>query len=131
MLCLLGLAAPARADEVISPAAAFTLAQSKAVTIIDVRTPVEWQDTGIPPGAIPISWGRADFTERVLAVVKGQRAAPIVLICRTGNRSSKALAHLRDQGFTNVSHVAEGMAGGPAGPGWIARGLPVTDWLGQ
>lgn len=119
------------AGDAVTPAEALTLSHTKAATFIDVRTPVEWQDTGVPPSAATISWGRADFAERVLAQVKGDRNAAIILICRTGNRSAKAMAHLRDQGFTNVRHVAEGMAGGPNGPGWIARGLPTVDWPGN
>jgi len=130
-LLLTAWTATAWAAETVSPAEALNLSQSKAVTFIDVRTPVEWQDTGLPPGAAAISWGRADFAERVLALVKGDRNAAIVLICRTGNRSAKAMAYLRDQGFTNVRHVAEGMVGGPNGPGWIARGLPLVDWSGN
>lgn len=119
------------ANDVVAPAEALTLSHGKAATFIDVRTPVEWQDTGIPPSAATISWGRADFAERVLAQTKGDRNAAIILICRTGNRSAKAMAYLRNQGFTNVRHVAEGMVGGANGPGWIARGLPTVDWSGN
>lgn len=32
---------------------------------------------------------------------------------------------LRDAGFTQVYNIREDMIGSDAGPGWIARGLPV------
>jgi len=32
---------------------------------------------------------------------------------------------LTEAGFTQVYNVKEGMAGSAAGPGWIARGLPL------
>jgi rhodanese-related sulfurtransferase len=50
---------------------------------------------------------------------------PIGLICRTGNRTTQVQAWLARQGYTNVYNVKEGMAGSRAGPGWIARGLPL------
>jgi rhodanese-related sulfurtransferase len=32
---------------------------------------------------------------------------------------------LREAGFTQVYNIKEGMMGSSAGPGWIARGLPL------
>lgn len=118
----------ASADEIVAPAEAAALAGTHSVTLVDVRTPIEWADTGIPSGARTVSWGQPDFVQRMLDLVAGDRNAPVVLICRTGNRSARAMAALREGGFTQVRHVAEGMAGGPNGPGWLARGLPVEDW---
>lgn len=118
---------PAQAGTLDAPQAQ-TLEARHEIVLVDIRTPMEWSDTGIPTGAATISWGRPDFAERLLELAKGNRAAPLVLICRTGNRSSRALAYLAEQGFTAVSHVPEGMAGSAAGPGWLARGLPTSQW---
>lgn len=128
LLPALMLAAPASAGDSIAAPEALTLVQARAVLLVDVRTPVEWSDTGIPVGAATVSWGQPDFIRGILALTQGDRHAPLLLICRTGNRSGRALATLRENGFTQVSHVAEGMAGGNAGPGWLARGLPVKEW---
>lgn len=128
LLAALVLAVPAMAEDVVSPRDALTLAQSSKALLVDVRTPMEWTETGIPAGAATASWGQPNFLQDVLKVAQGDRHAPLVLICRTGNRSGRALALLRDNGFTHVSHVAEGMLGSAAGPGWLARGLPVTAW---
>lgn len=125
---VLGL--PAHAAEGVSPAEAVAQQRDHVAMLVDVRTPAEWAETGIPAGAQTISWGRPDFVANILALVQGNRDAPLVLICRTGKRSGKAVAALRDNGFTQVTHVAEGMAGSSAGPGWIARGLPLRPWQG-
>jgi rhodanese-related sulfurtransferase len=126
---LMALVAPAWADGVLSPPEAMAAARAGKVVMIDVRTPGEWAETGIPAGARAVTWSPADdgaeFAARVLAAVGGDKAAPVALICRSGNRSAKAQAALRSQGFTRVDNIAEGMGGGPAGPGWLARGLPV------
>ena len=105
--------------------------QSRAgtLTLIDIRTPAEWRQTGAAVGAARIDMhnpkGPDAFAEAVLAQVGGDRKAPIALICRTGNRSTQMQKVLEDRGFTRVYNVTEGMAGSAAGPGWIKRGLPV------
>lgn len=118
----------ATAGETVSPPEAASLIQARSAVLVDVRSPAEWSETGIPTGARTVSWGQPDFVKRMLEVVGNDRDAPVVLICRSGNRSARAMAALRESGFTRVSHVPEGMAGGPNGPGWLARGLPVEPW---
>lgn len=100
-------------------------ARAGEITLIDIRTPPEWRQTGIAPGALTIDMTKPTFVQEVLDAVQGDRDAPIVLICRTGNRTGYTRDALEKLGFTNVSHVAEGMAGSAAGPGWVRRGLPV------
>lgn len=129
LLLLSGVAA--RADEHATVAAdrAHALSEAGERLIIDVRTPREWRDTGLPQDAEAVSLhdpeGPSGFLDGVLAAVGGDRSAPIAVICRTGNRSQLAYNFLVGQGFTNVRDIAEGMAGGPNGPGWLPRGLPV------
>lgn len=125
---LLATAGAATAAESLSPPEAQALSAHHEAVLVDVRTPREWADTGIPAGAATATWGADDFLDRMLSLAHGDRTQPVVLICRTGNRSGRALAYLTAQGFTAVRHVPEGMAGSAAGPGWLARGLPVEDW---
>jgi DNA-directed RNA polymerase alpha subunit len=61
----------------------------------------------------------------VPAVANRPADAPIGLICRTGNRTTHMQKVLQDAGFTQVINIKEGMVGSAAGPGWLARGLPV------
>ena len=102
-------------------------AQAGQLTLIDIRRPDEWRQTGVAPGTLRIdmSQGAARFVSQVDAAVGGDRNTPVGLICRTGNRSTHMQAALADAGFTRVYNVKEGMVGSAAGPGWIQRGLPV------
>ncbi len=127
-LLILPLAAgDSHAEPDLSAPDAFAAASAGKVRLIDIRTPPEWHQTGVAPGA-----GRIDFhrgpealLNSVLQLVGGDKNAPIALICRTGNRTSHAQKFLQAQGFTRVYNVKEGMAGSAAGPGWLKRDLPV------
>jgi rhodanese-related sulfurtransferase len=108
---------------------AYAQAQAGKLTLIDIRRPDEWRQTGVAKDALRINMahpqGTAGFVGQVAAEVDGNRNAPIGLICRTGNRTTQMQQALREAGFTQVYNIKEGMAGSGAGPGWIARGLPV------
>ena len=64
------------------------------------------------------------------------KTAPVILICRSGDRSSKAADRLQMAGFTRVYSVAEGVEGDTAKDGeklgqrvvngWKNAGLPWT-----
>ena len=127
-LALLALSQAAIAQEMTAPDA-YEAAKAGKLTLIDIRTPPEWKQTGVPQGATLINMihpqGAAGFLNEVLAKVGGDRTAPIALICRTGNRTTQVLRFLQAQGFTHVSHIPEGMAGSRYGPGWLARRLPT------
>ncbi|NCC28350.1 MAG: rhodanese-like domain-containing protein [Gammaproteobacteria bacterium] len=108
---------------------AFERTNSGEVTLIDIRTPIEWRQTGVAEGAHRIDMrhpkGPEGFADQVLAEVGGDKDAPVALICRTGNRSGHMQRALIDRGFTNVYNVLGGMAGSRAGAGWIRASLPV------
>jgi rhodanese-related sulfurtransferase len=108
---------------------AYDAARSGKVTLIDIRTPPEWKETGVAPGATLINMlhpqGTSGFLNAVLQKVGGDKTAPLALICRTGNRTSQVQRFLQSEGFTHVYNVREGMVGSSAGPGWLARKLPV------
>lgn len=129
-LILLSLNACSR-DDAPTLAAPEALARTQAgqLTLIDIRRPDEWRQTGVARGALRINMahpqGAAGFVRQVEAEMGGDKNAPIGLICRTGNRTTQMQQVLREAGFTHVYNVKEGMAGSSAGPGWIRRGLPV------
>jgi rhodanese-related sulfurtransferase len=128
---LLSLAFPALAEiKTISAPEALQAARKGEVVLVDIRQPEEWKQTGVADGAklIPMRHpeGGAGFVRDLLAAAKGDRNAPIALICRTGNRSAATAKALADAGFTRILDVSEGMAGSSAGPGWIRRDLPMT-----
>ncbi len=68
--------------------------------LVDVRTPAEWAD-GHLPGAtlLPLD----QLAARVASVLP-DRNAPIVVYCRSGNRSGQAQRFLRSLGYTNVEN---------------------------
>jgi len=118
----------AAAEELLSADEAYAMARSGRLTIIDVRTPQEWRETGTPEGAVRANFqaGTEAFVAAVTAALDGDRTKPLAVICRSGNRSAQARQTLRAAGFTQVHDIGEGMSGGPRGPGWLRRGLPVT-----
>ena len=115
----------------ITAAQAQALFAQGEITLIDIRRPDEWRQTGVAQGVTRINMvhpqGLQGFAQEVFDTVGGDLDAPIVLICRTGSRTSRLQPILTQAGFTNVRHVPEGMLGKRGSPGWIAQGLPVQD----
>jgi rhodanese-related sulfurtransferase len=96
------------------------------VTLVDIRGPDEWAATGTAAGALRMDMRDGDFVANLTAAMHGDRDAPIALICARGVRSTRLANQLRDAGFTQIINVPEGMLGSSAGPGWIARDLPLV-----
>lgn len=117
----------ASSPRTMTAAQAHAAAQSGDVVLVDIRTPDEWNETGIPVAAHAIDMyeGPRDFTAKLMQTVGGDPTRRIALICRTGNRSATLQAYLATAGFTNVVDVAEGVVGGRFGQGWLKHGLPT------
>ncbi|TVR66959.1 MAG: rhodanese-like domain-containing protein [Spirochaetaceae bacterium] len=64
--------------------------------LVDVRTGMEFAQGHIP-GAIQI-----DYRVIADALAEADRSRPVVVYCRTGNRSSEAERTLRTMGFSEV-----------------------------
>lgn len=111
--------------EEMTPDAALAASRAGRILLVDIRRPDEWDATGIPEGAVALDLRRDDFAAAVLALAGGDPGRPVALICARGVRSDRAGAQLADAGLTRVVDVPEGMLGSSAGPGWLARGLPV------
>ncbi len=97
------------------------------IILVDIRTPEEWAETGIGEGAIALDMRSDDFVPALVALRRANPEKPIAMICRTGNRSQFVVSALAGQGFPGLVDVAEGMAGGPRGKGWIPTGLPTYE----
>ncbi len=130
LLIFLGTGGGATPRGVVAPEQALHLARDGKVTIIDIRRPEEWQETGIASGAkratIRHRQGTAGFLDRIASLTKGDKTAPIALICAGGVRSKHASRLLRGRGYTQVLDISEGMLGNGKGAGWIGRKLPVS-----
>jgi len=95
---------PQTGDGSITPAALQTrLERNEALMVIDVREPWEF-DQGHIEGARLIPLGT--LPNGASSVPKD---TPIVLVCRSGNRSGQAYQILKAQGYTNVLNMTGGM----------------------
>ncbi len=128
-LVLGAASAPAGTHLVITPDEASVRAEAGELVLIDVRSPQEWRQTGVPKGARRVTihdpGGLKGFVDAMAAAVGGDLKKPIAVICARGNRSTRAQKALSQAGFTRVFNIREGFIGGPYGPGWVKRGLPV------
>ena len=120
------------AETRLSAIEAYNRTVNGSLTLIDIRSPQEWQKSGIPKGSVPVTMhnpaGKIAFKDAILAAVKGDKTRPIALICAVGGRSHWAQGYLKRNGFTQVMDVSEGMFGrGKTMPGWLRRGLPVEN----
>ncbi|HEU4363625.1 MAG TPA: rhodanese-like domain-containing protein, partial [Mycobacterium sp.] len=110
-----------------------------AATLVDVRTAAEWRFVGVPDLAVLhrevvyLEW--VDVTGRpnenfTRDLVDRVATGPVVLLCRSGNRSIPAAAAATAAGLTPAYNVLDGFEGnlderGHRGAsGWRAVGLP-------
>jgi rhodanese-related sulfurtransferase len=98
-----------------STPAEFIELQKNGYIVIDIRREEEWVETGIIEGAKTITAFaengqlHKDFQEKFFSIVKGPET-PILLYCRTGNRTEMLGNALIDQvGLNNVYHLTDGI----------------------
>jgi len=106
--------------EHLSPrqAHAYLLARPDAL-FVDVRMEIEYLYVGHPPGVVHVPWYEypemqphaPTFVERVTREAGGDSARPVVLICRSGNRTVDAGHALEAGGFAKVVNVLHGFEG--------------------
>lgn len=111
----------------IAPTDAHAKALAGELVLVDVRTPNEWLETGIPASGHSITMHQDPnvFLAQLLDKMDNDKTRPVAIICRTGARTTMLQGQLKQIGFTNVLNVVEGMLGGFAGPGWRKTGLPT------
>ena len=119
------LVRPAEAAGAMTAQEAAEAAAAGEILIVDVRRPDEWAATGIPKHGVGIDMRDADFLAQ-LAALRPTATTPVALICARGVRSARMTRRLEEAGIAPIIDIPEGMLGSSAGPGWVARGLPVT-----
>lgn len=123
------------------------LSENPDAVLIDVRTDAEWSYVGIPDLVaigkktklvalqnFPAMDVNPEFAKQV-EDTGIKKDAPVLFICRSGQRSRNAAMILAQRGFEHCYNVAEGFEGtldgdrhrGVSG-GWKFRGLP---WVQQ
>jgi len=106
---------------------AYQAMQDGTLILIDVRRPEEWVQTGVAQGAWLLDMTGENFGAYLNAVLDRNPDHDVAIICRTGNRTGYLINQLQKAGIDRVIDVAEGMAGGPNGKGWLNSGLPIGD----
>lgn len=118
------------------------LASNPDAVLVDVRTEAEWRFVGVPDtgsvGRKPVfvEWQaypggdlNTHFTAELKAAGVGP-GAPVIMICRSGQRSIAAAIEATDAGLGPCYNVLEGFEGAPddeghrGWEGWKAAGLP-------
>ncbi len=110
----------------MTPLEVAKLVADKKMILIDIRTPEEWQETGVAENAHRIDMTDPLFVAKLAKLTGGDRARPIALICRTANRTRTVQQALLQGGYAAVINVEGGMIGNSADQGWIRHGLPVV-----
>ncbi len=141
------------AERNIDAVTAYRMSTTQKVPIVDVRTVQEYQFVGHVPNAyhLPVFvWGKwdaqkktfstepnPDFIKQFTSVFPDKNAA-IIIMCRSGHRSGKAIKLLIQAGYTNLYQLWEGFEGIAVSDkelpsygkkivdGWKNRGLPYT-----
>lgn len=95
-------------------------------TVIDIRRPDEWQQTGTIPGTHLITFfdesgkPNPNFGKEIQSLISNPNDE-VVILCRTGARSKALSDYLASKaGLTNVANVQHGITS------WIADGGDVT-----
>jgi len=127
LFCCLALAAVvARAEVIDIDNAELTQLMKSGVTVIDIRTQPEWDETGVLAGSKLLTFfderGRADpagWLEKLKPMIKP--GDPVVVICRSGNRTKPVSQLLAQQaGYAKVYNVKSGIKG------WLGSGGAVV-----
>ncbi len=88
--------------------------KNSPLVILDVRTIQEFEDGHIEGATnIPVD----ELEQRLEELDKNDET---LVYCRTGNRSTRAVQILRENGFNKIYHMADGIVG------WERAGLPVV-----
>jgi rhodanese-related sulfurtransferase len=90
------------------------LAAQPSATLLDVRTPVEFAEIHVPQArSIPLD----ELNPSSLQLPKSE---PVYLLCRSGQRATKAAEKFSREGFAQPIVIAGGTLA------WVDAGLPVT-----
>lgn len=106
---------PMSIPDTVSAKKAFRLASERHILMIDVRETEEVAELAYQvPGIknVPLS----TLEEHLDEIPRGQ---PVIVACKSGRRSAKAIMLLQACGYTRLTNMKGGMLS------WEAKGLPV------
>ena len=91
------------------------LMDKKGAQLVDVRTAEEYGEAHIPEATNYDFYGD-NFEQQLMTLDPGK---PVLLYCRSGNRSGQALEMLKERGFKEVYNLEDGLLA------WKKAGQPV------
>lgn len=106
-------------------------ALSNGGVLIDIRTPIEWEATGVIEDSRLLSFFDEKGQKLLWRFIKSlssnniKKNTFIILVCNSGFRSKKAIADLRTQGYENVFYVNGGILA------WRQSKLPLIQYQKQ
>lgn len=121
-----GFFSPASAEVTAIDNAELSRLLAAGVPLVDVRTEAEWRDTGIIAGSRLLTFFAASgHSEPAVWLEKLKTVAlpaqPVIVICRSGNRTRAVSAFLSQQaGYRTVYNVQRGING------WREAGQPLV-----
>lgn len=93
------------------------LKDNSAAVMIDVRTAIEHSFVGHPPESVHIAWKEFPmmhenkcFVDQVAETVSNKNV-PILLLCRSGQRSLAAAKRLEKAGYKHLINIEQGFEG--------------------
>jgi len=99
----------------VTSAEAIRLMNHEKGLLVDVREPDEFRGGHIPNAlSLPLSGLAAGLKQ-----IEKHKARPLIVCCRTSQRSARAAVTLRKQGFASVQVLAGGITA------WQGENLPV------
>lgn len=100
--------------------------QAQGALVVDVRTPEEWEKSGLIPGSKGLTYFDAnggydkDAWLKRLKPLLASPDQPVILVCRSGHRSAAVGKMLLDEpGYAKVYQLENGIKG------WSAQSKPL------
>jgi rhodanese-related sulfurtransferase len=100
--------------------------QAQGALVVDVRTPEEWEKSGLIPGSTGLTYFDAnggydkDAWLKRLKPLLASPDQPVILVCRSGHRSAAVGKMLLDEpGYAKVYQLENGIKG------WGAQNRPL------
>lgn len=114
---------------------AYTLLRDDGnAVLIDVRTPKEWQEVGVPKlegeKLFFISWRllpdislNNKFEQQIMSNIANKQNK-LLFLCRSGARSLEAASFMISAAYLNCYNISDGFEGNNLGFGWKQNKLP-------
>jgi rhodanese-related sulfurtransferase len=104
---------------------------SDGAVIVDVRLDEEWRESGILPKSLLATYFDKSYRpmmKEFLSAIKSSspdKSKPIIVVCRTGQRSITASQALDKEGYKNVYNLKYGVMG------WLYERRKLTKYPSQ